>query len=203
MAMLGATLTLPGLAGMGVITNAYSNSSTSLFMARIDRSIENIVTAPISPLRIVLAFVVGGVSRGLVVGGVTLIVAALMTDLPLESLPLLLLMLLVLSITFSSLGIVSALWAEDWDHLATMSTFFITPSVYLGGVFYSIGMLPPLWRKISLLNPMLYLIDAFRASILGVSDLPLVFSVGVSVVLAAAALGTAVWLFRIGYKIIV
>jgi len=194
---------LPGLAGMGVITNSYSNSSTSLFMARIDRSIENIVVAPIAPIKIALAFVIGGVTRGVAVGGVTLLVASLLTDLAFHHLLLMVVLLLALATTFSSLGIVSALWAEDWDHLATFSNFFITPMIYLGGVFYSIATLPPLWQKVSYANPMLYLIDGFRFSVLGVSDLSPILTIGISVGLAAVAFSLAVWLFRVGYKIIV
>ncbi len=194
---------LPGIAGMGVITNSYSNSSTSLFMARIDRSIENILVAPISNLKVVLAFVIGGITRGVVVGGVTLIVASLFTGLRIHSLVSTLFFLVGIAMTFSALGVISALLAEDWDHLATFSNFVITPFVYLGGVFYSISMLPGVWQKISLVNPMYYLIDGFRWAILGRADLAPWLAFSVTLGLCIGAVAAAVHLFRIGYKLIV
>ena len=194
---------LPGLAGMGVITNSYSNSSTSLYMARIDRSIENILVAPLSHFKIVMAFVIGGMTRGLVVGTTTLLIAVLLTGFHIHSFCLSLLCLTLLSMIFSSLGIISALWAEDWDHLATFSNFVITPFIYLGGVFYSITMLPDIWRKISYVNPMFYFIDGFRWAVLGHSDISPLISGGVISFFAVGSLLTAVSLFRIGYKLIV
>lgn len=194
---------LPGLAGMGTITNSYSNTSTSLYMARIDRSIENILVAPLSNLKIVTAFVIGGVTRGLVVGVVTVAVAVLLTGLRIEHPFCGLAILTLISVVFSSLGVVSALWAEDWDHLATFSNFVITPFVYLGGVFYSVSMLPGIWHKVSFLNPMLYFIDAFRWSVLGRGDLSPWLSAGITAVFAFGLLAFAVGLFRKGYKLIV
>ena len=194
---------LPGLAGMAVITNSYSNSSTSLFMARVDRSIENIVAAPIPHHHIVAAFVLGGMIRGMTVGFVTLLVGFFLTPLSLHSLLLTFFYLLFVSGTFSSLGIISALWAEDWDHLATFSNFVITPFIYLGGVFYSAKMLPPVWQLVSYGNPMLYLIEGFRYAILGVSDISPVVAGSVTLVLAITTLAIAVHLFRIGYKLVV
>lgn len=194
---------LPGLAGMGAITNSYSNSSTSLYMARIDRSIENILVAPLSNFKIVTAFVVGGVTRGVIVGTVTMTVALLITGLNISHWGWALLILILISVIFSSLGVISALWAEDWDHLATFSNFVITPFVYLGGVFYSISMLPGIWRTVSHFNPMLYFIDAFRWAILGHGDLSPILAVSVTAVCAVTVLSVAVYLFRIGYKLVV
>ena len=194
---------LPGLAGMGVITNSYSNSSTSLYMARIDRSIENILIAPLSSLKIVMAFVIGGVTRGFVVGGITLLVASLLTGLTLHHCFWTLTFLILISTVFSSLGILSALWAEDWDHLATFSNFVITPFIYLGGVFYSIHMLPGFWQKVALLNPMYYFIDGFRWAVLGKSDVSPVIAGGVIMGFTLGTLISAVVLFRRGYKLVV
>lgn len=194
---------LPGLAGMGAITNSYSNSSTSLYMARIDRSIENILVAPLSNLKIVTAFVIGGVTRGLIVGTVTVVVALVLTGLTISHAVWAFVVLILIAIIFSSLGVISALWAEDWDHLATFSNFVITPFVYLGGVFYSVTMLPGIWKTVSHLNPMLYFIDAFRWAVLGRGDLSPVLSIGLTAVFAVATLSFAVYLFRIGYKLVV
>ncbi|MBI3541098.1 MAG: ABC transporter permease [Deltaproteobacteria bacterium] len=194
---------LPGLVGMGVITNSYSNTSTSLFMARMDRSIENVIVMPLSSFRIVMAFVIGGVTRGVVVGGVTLLVAKLMTGLPIHHLSLMIFFLLLISSVFSSLGVISALLAEDWDHLATFSTFVITPFIYLGGTFYSVTMLPGIWKKIAFFNPMFYFIDSFRWSVLGVTDLSPWLSGGVTLSFAFLSLIIAILMFRRGYKLVV
>ncbi len=194
---------LPGLAGMAVINNAYSNSSTSLFMARMDRSIETMIVAPIPAFKVVAAFVIGGLVRGLTVGSLTLLIATMLTKLPFAHVGLTLLYLVAIAVIFSSLGIISALWAEDWDHLAVMTNFVITPSIYLGGVFYSIHMLPGVWHRISYFNPIFYLIDGFRFAILGVSDVNPACSAAVILGVATVTLATAIYLFRIGYKLIV
>lgn len=193
---------LPGLAGMGVLTNSYSNTSTSLFMARMDRSIENIIVAPLSHLKIVLAFTVGGLMRGMIVGVITIVVAAVLTGFSIQHALLGMLFLIALSMTFSVFGIISALVAEDWDHLATISTFFITPFTYLGGVFYSIRMLPPVWQKVSLANPMLYFIDGFRWCILDTSDTAPILAFGITLLCAVGGLWTAVMMFKKGYKLV-
>ena len=194
---------LPGIAGMGMITNAYSNSSTSLFMARMDRSIESILVAPLSHTKIVMAFVIGGMTRGLVVGGITLLVAAPLTSLKIAHLPATILFLFSISTIFSSLGIISALLAEDWEHLATFSTFVITPFIYLGGVFYSVTMLPGIWQKVSYGNPMLYLIDGLRWAVLGQGELSPYLTIGVTLGMVLLTLSIAIRLFRVGYKLIV
>ena len=193
---------LPGLIAMGVITNAYANSSTSLFMARLERSIENIMAAPFSYLQLVAALAIGGILRGLVVGIVTLGVALLMTDLQIAHWGLCVAALFLLSAIFSCLGIISALVSESWDQISTFTNFFLTPFVYLGGVFYSISMLPPLWHGVSLFNPLFYLIDLVRYASLGISDAPLALTVGVAAGLLLVSFGACVWLFKIGYKLV-
>ena len=194
---------LPGIAGMGVITNSYSNSSTSLFMARTDRSIENILVAPLSYTKIVTAFVIGGITRGMVVGGITLLVAIPLAGLKIQHGALTIFFLLAISAIFSALGVISALWAEDWEHLATFSNFVITPFVYLGGVFYSVSMLPGVWKKISHANPMFYLIDGLRWAVLGKGEIAPQIAIGVTLGLVSLTLMTAVGLFQRGYKLIV
>ncbi len=193
---------LPGLAAMGNITNSYANTSTSLFMARMDYSIENLVAAPLSNFQLVTSFILGGWFRGILTGVLPLLISIPMVKLPVQNWPAVFLVLSLSSIFFSSLGIVSALWSEGWDNIATFTNFVITPFVYLGGVFYSIEMLPPFWRKVSLFNPIFYIVDALRHAVLGVSDLSwqLTWSI-----LGAFALGSfllCVYLFRIGYKLV-
>ncbi len=193
---------LPGLAAMGVITNSYSNTSTSLFMARMDRSLENMLVCPLSPLQLVSAFAIGGLIRGMVIGIVTLLVSWAAVHLEVHHWPLTLLVLALTSLFFSSLGIISALWSEGWDQIASFTTFIITPFIYLGGVFYSIRMLPPFWHKVSLFNPIFYLVDTLRFAVLGKSDVPWHISFGVLTGMAILSFACCVYLFKVGYKLV-
>lgn len=193
---------LPGLAAMGVINNAYANTSTSLFMAKMDRSIENILASPLSPFQVVFAFIIGGVLRGLLIGCITFIVGKLFVDMPFHHFGWMLLVLLMSSLLFSSLGIISALWSESWDQIATFTNFVISPFIYLGGVFYSIHMLPPIWQKISLLNPIFYFVDALRWATLGKGDIPFWISLTFISTLSLSAMAFCAYLFRKGYKLL-
>ncbi len=193
---------LPGLAAMGIITNSYANTSTSLFMARMDRSIENILSSPLSYLQIVTSFVIGGVLRGMVIGGISLLISTTVVHMPLEHWGLTALIVILNSVTFSALGIISALWAESWDQIATFTNFFITPFIYLGGVFYSIQMLPPIWLKVSLCNPIFYMVDALRFSTLGHGDVAFLYSFGVVFGMAVLSFAVCLILFKRGYKLI-
>jgi ABC-2 type transport system permease protein len=192
---------LPGLTAMGVITNSYANTSTSLFMARMDRSIENMVACPLSNFQLVSALTIGGLLRGLVIGFVTLFVAILTVHLQIQNWGLTFLVLALTSIFFSSLGIISALWSEGWDQIASFTTFIITPFIYLGGVFYSIHMLPGIWQQISLFNPIFYLVDALRFAVLSRSDVPWQVSFGILSTMAILSFSLCVYLFKIGYKL--
>ena len=192
---------LPGLAAMGTITNAYANTSTSLFMARMDYSIENMVAAPLSNFHLVSSFVLGGLLRGLIVGVLPLLISIPMVGLHVEHWGLGLGVLILISVFFSCLGILSALISEGWDNIATFTNFVITPFVYLGGVFYSVNMLPGFWRQVSLANPIFYMVDALRHAVLGVSDMPWSLSLGVLFALSAASYLFCVYLFRVGYKL--
>jgi ABC-2 type transport system permease protein len=193
---------LPGLALMGVITNSYANTSTSLFMARMDRSIENILASPLSPTQIVSAFVVGGMIRGILIGWVSLLLSLLIVHMPLSHFLWTFVVVALTSVIFSCLGIISALWSESWDHIATFTNFFMTPFIYLGGVFYSIQMLPPIWKKVSMANPIFYLVDALRWGCLGRGDVPFYFSIGVVSAWALVSFLVCWGLFRRGYKLV-
>jgi len=193
---------LPGLAAMGVIMNSYANTSTSLFMARMDRSIENILASPLSPTQIVGAFVAGGVFRGMLIGWISLIVSVIFVRMPIEHILWTFLVVILISVVFSCLGIISALWSESWDHIATFTNFFLTPFIYLGGVFYSIQMLPSLWQKVSLANPVFYLVDSLRWATLGQGDSPFWVSLGVMAGMAGLSFWVCWLLFRRGYKLV-
>lgn len=193
---------VPGLVAMGVMNNAFANTSTSLYMAHFDRSIENILAAPLSSLQVVLSYILGGLMRGMTVGLITLVTALLLLQ-KFPAHPGATLFFLVLqSVLFGAWGILAALCAKSWDSLATQQNFIITPLVYLAGVFYSIEMLPEPWKTISSFNPLYYMVDGFRYGVLGTHEVPLWLSIGTGCAASALLVGLCVYLFRVGYRLV-
>ncbi|MGE0373461.1 MAG: ABC transporter permease [Gammaproteobacteria bacterium] len=161
----------PGIIMMSVITNSYSNVVSSLFGAKFQRHIEEILVAPIPDILIVLGFVAGGVARGIIVGAVVTAVAHCFTDLHVKSIPVTITVVVATATLFSLAGYINALLARKFDDISIVPTFVLTPLTYLGGVFYSIDLLPAFWQTVSLGNPILYMVSAFRYGMLGVSDI--------------------------------
>lgn len=192
---------IPGLVQLGVITNAYANTSSSLYMSRLERSIENLLVAPLHYFQIVTAFMVGGILRGMVVGLAVILGAVIFIPLPFAHVGVILFVLFFTSVIFSGLGIISALVSESWEKMATFTNYVITPFVFLGGVFYSIDMLPPFWQKASLFNPIFYCVDLSRYGFLGVSDAPVWFALTLLFLAGVVVFTICVILFRKGYKL--
>jgi ABC-2 type transport system permease protein len=192
---------LPGLAMMGVLTSAYANSSSSLFVAKHEEYINDVLIAPLSYWEVVLAYTLGAMSRGLIVGVLILGVGVVAADLPIVHPWTALAFLIVVSALLACAGLVMALWAESWDHVMLLLNFLITPLVFLGGVFYSIHMLPPIWRSVSMFNPIFYMINGLRYGVLGVADASPGWSLALSVALTLGLFAWTVHLFRIGYKL--
>ncbi len=164
---------VPGLILMAVITNSYANVSSSFFSAKFQRFIEEMMVAPIPNYLILLGYVAGGVIRGVVVGVVVTVVSVLFTDLRVHD-PLVIVSVAVLTaVLFSLGGFVNGVFAKSFDDVSIVPTFVLTPLTYLGGVFYSIKLLPEFWQSTSLANPVLYMINAFRYGFLGTSDIDL------------------------------
>lgn len=170
---------VPGIIMMGVITNSYGNVSSSFFAAKMQKYIEELLVSPVSNITIVAGFIIGGVARGLAVGLLVAIVSLLFTQInPVH--PLLTVLVMVLtSITFSLAGFINGVLAEKFDDISIVPNFILAPLTYLGGIFYSVSLLPPVWEAISRLNPVLYMINGFRYGILGTSDMPIWQSLGV------------------------
>ncbi len=161
----------PGLIMMSVITNSYGNVVSSFFGAKYGKHIEEMLVSPMSNATIIIGHVSGGVIRGLMVGALVTMIAMGFTRLTIEH-PLVTFSMVVLaSIVFALLGFVNAVFAKKFDDISIIPTFVLTPLTYLGGVFYSITLLPEFWQKVSLGNPILYMVNAFRYGILGVSDI--------------------------------
>jgi ABC-2 type transport system permease protein len=160
----------PGLIMMAIITNSFTNVSSSLYSMRFQKSIEEILIAPVPNLLMLLGFVLGGVARGLIIGVLVTGLALCFTPFPLPHPWVLLAIVPSTALLFSLAGFVNALFARNFDDISVIPTFVLTPLTYLGGIFYPIEALPPFWQKISLLNPFVYVVNAFRYALLGVSD---------------------------------
>ena len=161
----------PGLIMMSVITNSYGNVVSSFFGAKFGKHVEEMLVSPMSNATIILGHVVGGVMRGLMVGALVTVVALGFTNLSVAHPLITFSIVLLASMVFALLGFVNAVFAKKFDDIAIIPTFVLTPLTYLGGVFYSISLLPEFWQRVSLGNPILYMVNAFRYGILGVSDI--------------------------------
>jgi ABC-2 type transport system permease protein len=164
---------VPGLILMSVISNSYANVVSSFYSSKFQRHVEELLIAPLPNWVILAGYVAGGVARGLVVGVVVTIVSLFFSDLTIHSYGVTLLVFILTSILFALAGFINAVYANSFDDISIVPTFILTPLTYLGGVFYSITLLPDFWQNISLANPVLYMVNAFRFGLLGVSDIPL------------------------------
>ena len=162
---------VPGLILMAVITNAYANVVSSFFSAKFHHSVEEMLVSPLPNYIILLGFVSGGLARGIIVGIVATVVSLFFSDLHIHSYPVTFAVFILTSILFALAGFINAAYARSFDDITIIPTFILTPLIYLGGVFYSIKMLPEIWQTISLVNPILYMVNAFHYGILGVSDI--------------------------------
>jgi ABC-2 type transport system permease protein len=162
---------VPGLILMAVITNSYANVVSSFFSAKFHRSVEEMLVSPLPNYIILLGFVSGGLARGIIVGLVATAVSMIFSDIQIHSYAISFSVFILTSILFALAGFINAAYARSFDDITIIPTFVLTPMIYLGGVFYSINMLPDVWQTISLANPILYMVNAFHYGILGVSDI--------------------------------
>ena len=161
---------VPGLIMMAVITNSYSNVVSSFFSVKFQRSIEELLASPVPNHIILTGYVIGGVVRGLLVGLIVTLLSLFFTDLSIQHYFITIFTVIVTAVLFSLGGFINAVYARSFDDVSIVPTFVLTPLTYLGGVFYSMNQLDPIWQKISLLNPIVYMVNAFRYGILGSSD---------------------------------
>lgn len=190
---------VPGLVMLAVVTNSYMNSSFTMFMSKFfARTIDEILVSPTPPWIIVAGFVTGGVIRGVAVGTLVLLVALFFTKLAVYNLSIIILFLLLTSVVFAVAGLVNGVYAKSIDGINIVPTFVLTPLVYLGGVFYSAQSLPGFWGTLTAFDPIFYIINGFRYGFLGVSDVPIMYSVGLLVLFALVLIGFAIYLIRKG-----
>jgi len=164
---------VPGLILMSVITSSYSNVVSSFYFSKFGHHIEELLVSPVPNWVILTGYICGGVTRGVVVGIVVTLVSLLFADISIHSYLLTLAVFVLTSVLFSLAGFINAVYANSFDDISIVPTFVLTPLTYLGGVFYSIQLLPEFWQKLSQANPVLYMVNAFRYGILGVSDIDL------------------------------
>jgi ABC-2 type transport system permease protein len=177
---------VPGLIMMAVITNAYANVASSFFSAKFQRNIEELLVAPVPTHVIIAGYVGGGVARGLCVGILVTAISLFFVPFQVHSWLFVALTLLLTAILFSLAGLLNAVFAKTFDDISLIPTFVLTPLTYLGGVFYSLTLLPPFWQALSHLNPIVYMISGFRFGFLGITDVPLFTTVAVLVVFIIA-----------------
>jgi len=175
----------PGLIMMSVITNSYGNVVSSFFGAKFGRHVEEMLVTPMSNATIILGHVAGGVIRGLIVGGLVTMVALIFTRLEVKHPIITLSMVLLSSVVFALAGFINAIFARKFDDISIIPTFVLTPLTYLGGVFYSISLLPEFWQRLSLANPILYMINAFRYGVLGTSDISILHAYAIVLLFVA------------------
>lgn len=189
---------VPGLIMMAVINNSFGNVVSSFFGAKFSRHIEELLISPVPNIIILLGYVVGGILRGLAVGAVVTLVTLCFTRLPIQHPFTMFLVILLTSTVFSLGGFINAVFATKFDDINLVPIFILTPMTYFGGVFYSISMLPVFWQKLSLFNPILYMINAFRYSMLGVSDINVMWALTLLFLFASTLFFAALHLLNKG-----
>jgi len=192
------TFIAPGLIMMSIITNSYTNTVSSFFSAKFQRNIEELLVSPTPDWIVVLGYISGGMVRGLFVGLLVSIVSFLFVKLPLFHLGYVVLFAVLTSFVFSLAGMINGIFARKFDDVSIIPTFVITPLTYLGGVFYSISLLPDFWQTLSRANPIIYMIDGFRYGFLGVSDINVLTGVGMLLLFSIILFSINLYLLKNG-----
>jgi ABC-2 type transport system permease protein len=192
---------VPGLIMLSVLTESISNASFGIYMPRYAGTIYEVLSAPVSYVEIVTGYVGAAATKSVLLGLVILATARLFVPFHIAHPLWMLAFLVLISATFSLFGFIIGLWATGWEKLQVIPILVITPLAFLGGSFYSISMLPPLWQKVTLFNPVVYLINGFRWSFYGVADVAVTVSLGMTLAFMVLCLAIVAWIFRTGYRI--
>lgn len=190
---------IPGLVMLAVVTNSFSNVAFTFFTGKFfSRNIDEILVSPTPPWLLIGGYVAGGMVRGIITGALVILVSLFFALPPLEHPGILVLFLVLSSMIFSLAGLINGIYAKNFDGITIVPTFVLTPLVYLGGVFYSVSMLPELWRSLTFLNPIFYLINGFRYGFLGITDVSLSLSVAVLLMLTVILVGINWYMIKTG-----
>ena len=192
---------VPGLIMLTILNQSVSNASFGIYFPKFSGTIYEILSAPISPIEITCGYVLAAASKSVLVGLIILITSAFFIEITILHPFWMLLFLILMSITFSLFGFIIGIWANDFQKIQLIPSFILTPLTFLGGSFYSIGMLPDFWQKLSYVNPIVYLISSFRWSFYGNSDVNVVVSISATIFFLVLCMGFVSWIFKTGYKI--
>ncbi|MCA0242029.1 MAG: ABC transporter permease [Proteobacteria bacterium] len=192
---------VPGLVMLSLLTQSLSNASFGIYFPRFTGTIYELLSAPISTVEIVLAYVGAAASKSIILGLIILATAALFVPLHVLHPVWMLAFLVLTAFTFSLIGFIIGIWADGFEKLQLVPLLIVTPLTFLGGSFYSIDMLPPPWRTVALFNPVVYLISGFRWSFYGQADVPIAISLGVTALFLLVALAVVGWIFKTGYRL--
>jgi ABC-2 type transport system permease protein len=192
---------VPGLIMLSVLTESISNASFGIYMPRWAGTIYEVLSAPISYIEIVLGYVGAAATKSILLGLIILATARLFVPFSIEHPFWMVAFLVLTSVTFSLFGFIIGLWASGWEKLQIVPILIITPLAFLGGSFYSISMLPPFWQKVTLFNPVVYLINGFRWAFYGIADVSVSLSLGMTLLFMAACLVVIWWVFKTGHRI--
>jgi ABC-2 type transport system permease protein len=192
---------VPGLIMLSILTESISNGSFGIYMPRYSGTIYEVLSAPLSPFEIVTGYVGAAATKSVLLGLIILATARLFVPFEIAHPFWMVTFLVLTSITFSLFGFLIGIWATGWEKLQIVPVLVVTPLAFLGGSFYSISMLPPLWQKIALFNPVVYLISGFRWSFYGISDVAVGVSLAMTFLFMIICLAIAWWVFRTGYRL--
>jgi len=192
---------VPGLIMLSVLTESISNASFGIYMPRYSGTIYEVLSAPVSYLEIVTGYVGAAATKSVMLGLIILVTARLFVSFEIAHPVWMVGFLVLTSLTFSLFGFIIGVWASGWEKLQIVPIMIVTPLTFLGGSFYSISMLPPLWQKVTLFNPVVYLINGFRWSFYGIADVSVAASLGMTLLFMALCLGAIGWIFRTGYRL--
>ena len=192
---------VPGLVMLSLLTQSIANASFGIYFPRFSGTIYEILSAPVSPFEIVLGYVGAAATKSIVLGAIILLTASLFVPLRIEHPGWMALFLVLTAATFSLFGFIIGLWADGFEKLQLVPLLVVTPLTFLGGSFYSVDMLPPAWRTVTLLNPVLYLVSGFRWSFFGQADVSVAASLGMTLVFLIGCLALVTWMFKTGYRL--
>lgn len=192
---------VPGLVMLSLLTQSISNASFGIYFPKFSGTIYELLSAPVSTLEIVIAYVGAAATKSVMLGTIMLLTASLFVPLKVLHPVWMVTFLVLTALTFSLLGFIIGIWADGFEKLQFIPTLIITPLTFLGGTFYSIDMLPPFWQQVSLFNPVVYLVSGFRWSFYGVADVSLALSLGMTLGFMALCLAAVAWIFRTGYRL--
>ncbi len=192
---------VPGLIMLSLLTQSISNASFGIYFPKFTGTIYELLSAPVSTVEILLAYVGAAATKSILLGLIILATAGLFVPLQVAHPFWMLLFLLLTAVTFSLIGFIIGIWADGFEKLQVVPLLIVTPLTFLGGAFYSIDMLPPFWQNVALFNPVVYLVSGFRWSFYGLADVSLALSLGMTLLFLAAAIAIVAWIFKTGYRL--